>query len=121
MGMQIPRGVHSEMPEEGVVQGVAARIGDSVSAAYGATGSRDHGGAFDAGPCAHADIDSAEVLRFAGDGVHQRQERNTYCQGARWAKTELRRTAFLGARLLGIDGGEGRGCGRLEPVCSTQP
>jgi hypothetical protein len=42
-----------------------------------AEGEPDRGGAFDARPCAHDDLDPAAVRRFTSDWLHQGKERHT--------------------------------------------
>ena len=54
-------------------------------------------------------VDSAEVRGVAGGRVHQGQERDSPGAGVRRAEAQLRGPAFLGARILRLDGGAGRG------------
>src|SRR6185312_3277206 len=56
--------------------------------------------AFDAGPCPHADFDSAEVRSVAGDRLHQGEKRDSSGPGVRRAKAEFCGPTLLGARLL---------------------
>src|SRR5208283_1954843 len=66
------------------------------------------GGALDARPRSHDDLDPAEVRRFAGDWLHQGQERDTPGPSV-WRKTtEFRWAKLLGARVFRIDGWAGR-------------
>ena len=43
------------------------------------------GGALDAGSCAHVAVDSAEILGFLGDGVHEGQKCDPHCEGV-WGR-----------------------------------
>ena len=59
---------------------------------------------------AHAVERAAEVFGVQRDGVYQREERDPYCAGVCRTAKELRRPAFLGAWLLGVNGRQERGC-----------
>ena len=54
MGVQVPRGFHTEVPQKGVVRGFEAIFGRSVAPIGRAKGESDRRGAPDAGPCAHS-------------------------------------------------------------------
>ena len=102
--MEIPCGIHTQISQEGVVWAGAARTG----AAEGIGGDR---GSLDGGSRAHVGVDCAEVFGGLSDGVCERQERDSHRAGLCGAVAELCRPAFLGSRVLGIDGGEERGGG----------
>ena len=97
------------MPAEGVVSPNPAGIGGGVPQFGGALGMPSGGGASDARSRTHAVERAAEVFGVQRDGVHQGQERDSSGAGVRRATKELRGAAFLGARILGIDGGQKRG------------
>ena len=61
-------------------------------------------GHLDAGSRPHAHLDSTETFGVASDGVYQREECDPHCSGLCGAAEKFRRSAFLGARILGIDG-----------------
>src|SRR5439155_1452632 len=79
-----------------------------------AQGMRDWGRAPDGRSCAHAAVDSAEVLGVAGDGVYKGQECHTHCTDLRGKAAELCGAALLGPGLLGFDGASQRS--RRAPV-----
>lgn len=74
VGVQIPCGIHSEAPKKDVVCRVAEASGRGVSSAGPAEGVRDIGRASDAGPCSHADCDTAEICGVTGSRVHEGEE-----------------------------------------------
>ncbi len=111
MGMQISRGVHTEVSAEGTVCAVAAGPGASLSGLGRAKGQQGGGGAFDVRPRAYAPERAAEILGVERDGVHQGQERDSHSASLCGPTEELRRSAFLRTRLLGIDGRQERGGG----------
>jgi len=56
---------------------------------------------------AHDDRDSAEVRGVASDWFYQGEERDSPGAGVWGEEEELRRSAFLGARVLRVHGGTG--------------
>lgn len=114
--MQIPRRVHPEVSAEGAVRGVTAAPGAGFPGTGAAEGVRDPGRAPDAGPCAHAARDPAEVCRGAGPGLPEGQERHPYRPHLCGPAAELRWAALLGPGLPGVHGGQGRGDGaKIHP------
>src|SRR6478672_4074602 len=75
MGVQIPCGVHSQVPQEDALRGVATTSRGSVSQAGDAKGKQSRGRPSDAGSRSHDDLDPAEICGLAGDRLYQRQER----------------------------------------------
>lgn len=69
--MQIPCGVHSEVPEENVVREVAPASWRGIPAVGATEGVPDTRGAPDVGSCSHADCDTAEVRGIAGGWLPQ--------------------------------------------------
>lgn len=110
MGMQISRGVHTEVPAQSAIRAVAAGFGAGVSGSGGAEGVQSGGGAPDARPRAYAAERAAEVFGIERDGVYQGEERDPHSTGICWPAKEFRGAALLGARLLGVDGWQERGC-----------
>ena len=108
--MQIPCGVHPEVSAEGAIWEVATALGEGVSGVGAAEGMRNWGGALDGGSCAHAAVDSPEVLRVAGAEVSEGQECHPPRVALRREASERGGTALLGTGLLGVDGGPQRGC-----------
>ena len=98
------------MPAQGVVCAVAAGIGNGVSGFGRAEGMQSGSGAFDVRSRAHAVVGAAEVFGIERDGFYQGQECHPHCQGVCRTTKELRRPAFLGTRVLGIDRRQKRGC-----------
>lgn len=108
MGLQVPRGVHTEMSKKDAVRGVEKAPWRGVSGTGASKGKSDRRRAFDAGPRAHDAIDTAEILCVAGGGVHQGKERDPSGQGVCRAQKEFCGSALLGARVLCLDGWTGR-------------
>jgi len=104
MGMQVSCCVYPEVPSEGAVRGVATGTWKSISRTGETERMRNRRGSFDARSRTHVDIDSAEVCGFAGDGLYQGQKRDPYSPSVWWTKTELCGPAFLGERVLGVNG-----------------
>src|SRR5262245_66368937 len=75
-GLQISRGLHSEVPQEDLVRGVATPSRGNLSPACDAEGVPDRGGASDARSRAHDDLDPSQIRGLSGRGVHQGQERD---------------------------------------------
>ncbi len=71
MGVQIPCGIHSEMPAKGVVGAVARTLGRSIPTIGSAEGEPGGRRSSDAGSCAYAAVDTAEVCGVASGGLHQ--------------------------------------------------
>ena len=63
MGVQVPRRVYAEVPQEGDVWPNPAALGHCIPRACSAQGMPDRGRAPAARPCAYADIDPADKLR----------------------------------------------------------
>ena len=76
MGLQISCGVHSQVPQEDALWRTEAASRGGVSSTGDAEGKKSRGGPLDAGSCSHDDIDPAEIRGFAGDRVHQGEERH---------------------------------------------
>ena len=116
MGMQISYGVHPEVPPEGPVCAVATGLGGGVSGFGRAEGMQSGGGTLDARSCAHVVVGAAEIFGGQRDGIHQGEKRDPSGAGVCRAAKELRGAAFLGARVLGIDGRQERGgCASVHP------
>ena len=98
------------MPAEGIVSGHPAGVGDGIPQFGGAMGVQSGRGAPDARSCAHAVERATEAFGVEHDGVYQGQKRDSYRAGVCWPAKELCGAAFLGTRLLGINGRQERGC-----------
>src|ERR1700733_15261704 len=116
MGMQISCGVYPEVPPEGPVYAVATGLGSGVSGFGRAEGMQSGGGAPDARSRAYVVVGAAKVFGGERDGVHQGEKRDPPGASVCRAAQELRGAAFLGARVLGIDGRQERGgCASVYP------
>src|SRR5215467_13324363 len=104
MGVQIPRRVHSQVPEKDPVCTTSTASGGGVPQAGRTKGKQDRGGAPSSGPRAHDDFHPAEIRGVAGGRVHQGQECDPLGPGIRGKEAELRRAALLGQRVLCIHG-----------------
>jgi len=106
VGVQIPCGVHSEVPEKNVVFPTEAAFGRSVSPVGATQGMSGSGRALDARSCAYADSDSAEVCGIASSGVHEGEKCDS-CGSCVWrAQAQLCRSALLGEDTLYRRSGE---------------
>src|ERR1700756_364099 len=95
VGVQIPCGVHSEMPKKDAVRGVTAALGRSVAQAGCAERESNRGRSPAARSGAHDDRDPAEVCGVAGDWVYQGEECNSPGAGVWGEEEEFRGSAFL--------------------------
>ena len=109
--MQVSRGVHAKVQKEAALRAVAGGDGTGFPIPRGAEGVQGGGGASDAGPRAHAAVGPAEVFGVEHDGVDQRKERDPHGASVCGSAEGLRRPELLGARILGVNGGEERGGG----------
>ncbi len=109
--MQISHRVYSQVQEEGAVWAGATGVGAGAEGIGPAKGERDNRGALDGRSCAHAGVDTAEVLGGAGAGIREGQECYSHSTGVCWAEEEFCGPAFLGTRVLGIDRGQERSGG----------
>jgi hypothetical protein len=77
--MQISCGIHPKVSQEKHLR-VAEKIVRADHPGFGsAERERSGGGASDGRPCAHAVVDTTEVLGLRGGGVYQRQECHHDC------------------------------------------
>ena len=109
--MQISRSVHSEISQEGDLGRTSQRTGSDSSGFGTAERGRGGGGTPDERPCAHAVVDTTEVLSVRGGGVYQREECHSDSAKIYGTGEELCGTALLGEGVLRVDGGAGRGRG----------
>ena len=103
--MQIPHCVHSEIPQKSVVRCPAPTAGRCIEAVGDATGESNRRGAFDAGPCAYAGVDSAQVIGVAGGRIPEGKERDPHRPNIHGKAEKLHGGEFLGARVLCLDRG----------------
>src|SRR5215468_10569717 len=108
MGLQIPRGLHSEASEENAICRATATPWGGVQKTGSAEGIADRGGASNAGSRAYDDLDPTEICGVSGGGVHQRKKCNPPGPDVRRAQAKLRRSKLLGQRLLRFDSRTGR-------------
>src|SRR4029077_8310070 len=108
MGVQIPRGVHSQVPQEGTLWGTEAASRRCVPQAGLAEGEPDRRRSSHVGSCSHDDLDPTEVRGFASGRLYQGQECDPPGPDVRREEAQLRGTAFLGQRLLRLDRRSGR-------------
>ena len=71
MGVQISRGIHTQVSKKDVVRRTADVSGRSVPHAGSSEGASDRGGAFDDGSRTHADTACAKVSGFTGTRFYQ--------------------------------------------------
>jgi len=100
MGLQISRGLDSQVPQEDAVGGAAEASCGGIPEIGGAEGMPDRGGTSAAGSRAYDDIDPAEICGVAGGGLHQGQECHPRGAGLRRTQAQFRGPALLGQRVL---------------------
>src|SRR6476660_5992624 len=99
-GVQVPRRVHAEVPQETAVRQDKAASGPGISRSRTPQGMPDRGGAFDAGSCPYADIDTSQVFGGADHRVHEGEELDMDRAECRTQDAEFSRPQILGARIL---------------------
>ena len=92
------------MSSQGFVQAVALASRGGAARSGPPEGEQDSRGAFTGRSCAHAGVNSTQVLRGTGSWFHKGQERHPHRPHLFGQAEELSRDAFLGPRLLCIDG-----------------
>lgn len=91
-------------------------LGGGVSGFDRAEGMQSGGGAPEARSCSHVVVGAAEVVGGQRDRVHQGEKHDPPGAGVCRAAKESRGAAFLGARILSIDGRQERGgCASVHP------
>src|SRR4029450_7160599 len=100
MGMQVSRGVHTEVPQEEHIRMGAQRVGTDHARVGPTKRSGGGGRALDGGSCAHVVIDPAEVFGIRGGGVYQGEERDSDRPAVYGSGEELCRAEFLGEGIL---------------------
>ncbi len=101
--MQIPHRIHPEISEEILVWRVEKTYGRTVPRIGPAEGKQDRRRASDARPCPHLDFDTAEIFRFGGNGLHERQERDSHRQNVWREEKELCGAALLAEGVFGVN------------------
>ena len=91
MGMQVPFGLDSQVPEKRAIWGVAETPWAIVQGPRLSKGEQNSRRASQARPCAYADLDSTQIIRFPGGRVSQGKERHPNCAGVPWEEKELYR------------------------------
>src|SRR5215470_10120455 len=109
--MQISRSVHSEVSKESDLRRSSQCAGSDFTGLGAAERGRGGGGTPDERSRAYAVVDTAKVLSVRGGGVYQREECDSDRAPLYGASEEFCGTTLLGARVLCVDGGAGRGRG----------
>ena len=104
MGVQIPRGIYSEVSEKDVVRAFEAVPWRSFSQAGAVTAKPPAARASDAGSRTYDDCDTAEILGIAGDWLYQGQECDTSSASVWGEAAKFRWSALLGQRIFCLDG-----------------
>lgn len=107
MGMQISRGIHPEVSQEKHLRMGEKRVRADHPGFSPAERERSGGGASDGRPCAHAVVDTTEVLGLRGGGVYQGQECNRDSSEFHGSREELCGAELLGEGILRVNGGAG--------------
>src|SRR6478609_9078493 len=79
MGVQVPRRVHAEVPQEGAVWANQAALGHCIPRACPVQGMQDRRRTSDARPRAYADIDPAEIFGGGSDRVSEGEKLDLDC------------------------------------------
>lgn len=103
--MQLSYGLDSQIPQEKNIRGDKEGIGNSFTQAGRTTGKQDIGRSFDAGSCAHTDINTTEAVSSPGDRVYEREERDIHSTESGKAEKKFQWRKLLDTRILRIDGG----------------
>jgi len=96
VGVQIPRNLHSQVPQEDAVRGTAQAPGGGVSQVSFAKGKQDRRGSSYARSRAYVDFDPTEIRGVTGGWIHQGKERDPSGQGVWREETEFCRSTLLG-------------------------
>lgn len=108
MGLQVPRGFHSEATEAADLRCVAWAPWGVVPRVGQAQGVEDRGGASDGRSRSHVLEHPAEIRGVERGRVHQGQKRDPDCAPVWGPTTEFHGLALLGPRLLCLHGRTGR-------------
>src|SRR5574341_383748 len=101
--MQVSHRLDTEVSQEKVVQGTAARVGSSAARVGPAKRMRNRGRSSIARSCPYPDFNPAEICRGPSCGLHQRQECHPHRPNLWWPETKLHGPTFLGTGLLCFD------------------
>ena len=107
MGMQVPSGMDSEIPEESSVWTTSEGSGTSPSGVGIAQGECSVGREDESGSCPHDGIDSAEVFGGPSGWIRERKECDLGGKGD-GTESEFLGSAFLGPRILRFNSWLGR-------------
>lgn len=107
VGMQISRGVHTEVPQEDAVRGAEKISWRGISPTGGTEGESDRGRSSGVRSRAYDDRDTAEAFGIAGSRVYQGQECDPLGAGVRGEEAQFCGAALLGKRVLRFDGWPG--------------
>ena len=100
MGLQVPRGLDTQVSQEIVVWPIAYPYGGNHTRTCPAKGEQSDGGASYAGPHPYAHLDSPKIRGCVSGWFYQRQKRNPYSPKFYGPTKEFRRPKLLGTRLL---------------------
>src|SRR5262249_23002204 len=104
VGMQISRGVYSEVPAQSVVGAPTGTPGRGIPGVSAAEREPERRGTFAVRSCPYVDRYSAQVRRGTGGRVSQREECYSHCPDVWGTATEFCRGTFLGAGVFCLDG-----------------
>src|ERR1700719_1996582 len=103
MGVQVPCRVHAEVPQEAAVWANQAAPRHCIPRACPAQGMQDRRRTPDARPCAHADIDPAEIFGGGGDRISEREKLDLDCAECGTQAAQFSWPQILGEGLLRFD------------------
>src|ERR1700747_3888464 len=105
MGVQVPRRVYAEVPQEGTIRENQAATGTGVSRSGATEGVSDRRRASDAGSRPYADIDPSQVFGGADHRVYERKEFDLDRAECRTKDAEFPGSYVFGARIFCHDSG----------------
>ena len=100
MGVQVPRRVYAEVPQEVAVRENKAVVRSGVSRSGAAEGVPDRGRPSDAGSRPYVDIDTSQILGGADHRVHEREEFDMDRAECRTQDAKFPGPQILGLRIL---------------------
>ena len=109
LGVQVPRRVHAEVPQEAAIRQNKTASRSSVSRPRAPQGMPDRGGASDARSRPYVDFDSSKIFGGTDHRIHEREELDMDRAECRTEDAKFSGPQILGTRILCYDGRAGRG------------
>jgi len=107
VGLQVPRGLHPQVPEKGSVRQTAGTSWRDISRACAPKGMQGGGRPSDARPCPHLAFHPAQVCGFTSGWFHKGQKRHPNRPNVPRTQEKLCWLPLLGQRVLCLNGRQG--------------